>query len=78
MAKYLLNRIMQTIALLLIVSLLSFFLVSLMPSDPVYAQFGTDITQEEYDAAVAAPLELNTSEISTDGIYKYPYLLLLP
>lgn len=31
MAKYLLNRIMQTIALLLIVSLLSFFLVSLMP-----------------------------------------------
>lgn len=47
MAKYLLNRIMQTIALLLIVSLLSFFLVSLMPSDPVYAQFGTDITQEE-------------------------------
>ena len=46
MAKYLLNRIMQTIALLLIVSLLSFFLVSLMPSDPVYAQFGTDITQD--------------------------------
>mgnify|MGYP000578591559 CR=1 FL=1 len=51
MAKYLLNRIMQTIALLLIVSLLSFFLVSLMPSDPVYAQFGTDITQEEYQVA---------------------------
>lgn len=51
MAKYLLNRIMQTIVLLLIVSLLSFFLVSLMPSDPVYAQFGTDITQEEYQVA---------------------------
>lgn len=32
-----------------------------------------DITQEEYDAAVATPLELNLSDISTDGIYKYPY-----
>lgn len=32
-----------------------------------------DITQEEYDAAVATPLELNVSDISTDGIYKYPY-----
>ena len=56
MAKYLLNRIMQTIALLLIVSLLSFFLVSLMPNDPVYAQFGTDITQEEYQAVPDAVL----------------------
>ena len=32
-----------------------------------------DITQSEYDQAVAEPLELNTSDISTDGIYKYPY-----
>lgn len=32
-----------------------------------------DITQEEYDAAVAMPIELHTSEISADGIYKYPY-----
>lgn len=32
-----------------------------------------DITQEEHDEAVAMPLELNVSEISTDGIYAYPY-----
>ena len=51
MAKYLLNRVLQTIVLLLIVSMLSFFLISLMPNDPVYAQFGTDITQEEYQVA---------------------------
>lgn len=51
MAKYLANRIIQTFVLLIIVSFMSFLLVSLMPTDPVYAQFGTDITQEEYDVA---------------------------
>ena len=48
MAKYLLNRVFQMIILLLIVSLMSFLLVSLMPTDPVYAQFGLEITEEEY------------------------------
>lgn len=32
-----------------------------------------DITQEEHDQAQAAPLELNPSEPSMDGIYAYPY-----
>lgn len=32
-----------------------------------------DISQEDHDAAVAAPLELNVSDLSTDGIYAYPY-----
>ena len=31
------------------------------------------ITQEEYDAAVAAPIELNPREIRDDGILAYPY-----
>lgn len=48
MAKYLLHRVYQTLILLLIVSLLSFLLISLMPTDPVYAQYGLDITVEEY------------------------------
>ncbi len=31
------------------------------------------ITQAEYDEAVNTPLELNVTERSNDGIYKYPY-----
>ncbi|MGI6104925.1 MAG: transglycosylase domain-containing protein [Raoultibacter sp.] len=31
------------------------------------------ITQEEYDAAVATPLELNPEQKSDNGIYLYPY-----
>lgn len=51
MVKYLLKRIGQTLILLVIVSMMSYLLISLMPTDPVYAQYGLDITQEEYDAA---------------------------
>ncbi len=49
MAKYLLNRLYQMLILLLIVSLLSFLLVSLMPGDPVYSLYGMEITREEYE-----------------------------
>lgn len=31
------------------------------------------ITQEEYDAASSAPIELNLTDISSDGILAYPY-----
>lgn len=31
------------------------------------------ISQADYDAAVATPLQLSLSDISTDGIYAYPY-----
>jgi len=31
------------------------------------------ITEEEYDAALAEPLQLNTTDISNDGIVAYPY-----
>lgn len=50
MASYMLKRLGQTLLIIVLVSVLSFFLVSLMPKDPVYALYGTDISQEEYDA----------------------------
>ncbi len=51
MLKYILKRLGQTVLIVLIVSILTFLLVSLMPKDQVYALYGTDISQEEYDAA---------------------------
>lgn len=51
MAKYMFKRLGQTLIIIVIVSILTFLLVSLMPKDPVYALYGTDITQEEYDVA---------------------------
>lgn len=50
MAKYLLKRIVQTFVVIIMVSMLTFLLVSLLPGDPVYIYSGsTDISQEEYD-----------------------------
>ena len=34
-----------------------------------------DITQEEYDAAVETPIELNVTEPSINGVYAYPYFV---
>ncbi|WP_434310658.1 ABC transporter permease [Hominifimenecus sp. rT4P-3] len=48
MGKYLLRRLGQTILVMFIVSTLVFFLVSMLPGDPVYAVLGEDITPEEY------------------------------
>lgn len=50
MIKYLAKRIGQTLLVIIIVSIATFFLVSLMPKDPVYALLGSEITQEEYMA----------------------------
>ena len=49
MAKYMLKRVGQTLIIIVLVSFLTFILISLMPKDPVYSLYGTDITQEEYD-----------------------------
>lgn len=49
MAKYMFKRLGATLIIVVIVSILTFLLVSLMPKDPVYSLYGTDITQEEYD-----------------------------
>lgn len=51
MTRYLLKRVGQTLIIVVLVSFCTFMLVNLMPKDPVYALFGTDISQEEYDAA---------------------------
>lgn len=50
MLKYILNRLGQTVLIVLLVSVLTFLLVSFMPKDPVYALYGTDISEEEYQA----------------------------
>ncbi len=51
MTRYLLKRLGQTLIIVILVSFFTFLLVNWMPRDPVYALFGTNITQEEYDAA---------------------------
>ena len=51
MAMYLLKRLGQTIIVLLIVCVATFFMVDLVPGDPVYTVAGTsDLEAEEYDA----------------------------
>jgi peptide/nickel transport system permease protein len=49
MGRYLLKRLLQTILILIIISILAFSLVHIIPGDPVYAMLGTDITKEYHD-----------------------------
>ncbi len=49
MAKYIAKRLGQTLLIVFLVSFLTFMLVAIMPKDPVYILFGTDLTPEEYD-----------------------------
>ena len=50
MGKYLLKRVGQMIVVVFIVTLLTFFLVEMVPGDIVINAAGTDdLTQEEYD-----------------------------
>ena len=51
MTRYLLKRLGRTLLIIVLVSCCAFMLVNLMPKDPVYALYGTEISQEEYDAA---------------------------
>lgn len=48
MLKYLLKRLGQTAVIIILVSFATFLLVSIMPRDPVYAMYGTDIDEEQY------------------------------
>lgn len=48
MTKYMLHRVLQTLLIVVIVSFISFLLVSIMPKDPVYALLGADVTEEDY------------------------------
>lgn len=49
MAKYIAKRLGQTLLIVFLVSFLTFLLVAIMPKDPVYILFGTDLTPEEYE-----------------------------
>lgn len=48
MTKYIAKRLGQTILIVFLVSFLTFLLVAIMPKDPVYILYGTDLTVEEY------------------------------
>lgn len=51
MSKYLIKRFAQMLVVVFIVALATFFLVDLVPGDPVYILAGTDdLTEEQYDA----------------------------
>lgn len=49
MTKYIAKRLGQTILIVFLVSFLTFLLVAVMPKDPVYILYGTDLTAEEYN-----------------------------
>lgn len=48
MGKYLCKRLLQTVLIVFLVSFLTFFLLNLMPKDPVTALYGTELSAEEY------------------------------
>lgn len=73
MARYLLKRFGQTLLIVVIVSFLTFLLVSLMPGDPVYALYGTDISQEEYETAYQM-MSLDKSVITRYFIWAKSFL----
>ncbi len=49
MAKYIINRLFQTVVILLIISVIAFSLIHLVPGDPVYAMLGSEIPKEYHD-----------------------------
>jgi peptide/nickel transport system permease protein len=51
MAKYILKRLLQTVVVMVIVAVVTFFLTSMMPGDPVIAVTGGEqtLTSEQYD-----------------------------
>ena len=51
MVYFTIRRLVQSVAVVLIVSIFTFSLTYLMPGDPVYAMLGEDITREQYEIA---------------------------
>lgn len=49
MGRFLLKRLLQTVIILIIISLMAFALIHIIPGDPVYAMLGSDITPEYHD-----------------------------
>lgn len=48
MGKYILKRLLQMIVVMFLVSFLTYVLIGIMPRDPIYSLYGSDITPEEY------------------------------
>ena len=63
MGKYLLKRIGQTIIVLLIVVVATFFMVDLIPGDMVYTVAGTDDIDEQQYQAIYESLNLDKSVV---------------
>ena len=59
MGKYILKRLVQTVAVILIVAIATFFLTSLVPGDPVLAVAGTDELEQEKYVAIYHELNLD-------------------
>ena len=49
MARYILQRLGQTLLILLIVSFITYLLIDFLPGDPIAAMLGGEISQETYD-----------------------------
>ena len=49
MARFILSRIGQTLAVLFTVSVIIFALMRMIPGDPVLMMLGDDFTQEAYE-----------------------------
>lgn len=54
MGKYIIKRLLQTVIILLIISVIAFSIIHLIPGDPVYAMLGTEISPEYHDQVYAS------------------------
>ena len=69
MGKYIIKRLLQTIVVMVIVAVATFFLTSMMPGDPVIAVSGKEnITPEEYDR-IYHELNLDKTVVERFGIW---------
>jgi len=50
MSRFIAKRLIQALIVIILISLFSYFIMYLVPGDPVYAVLGNDITREQYDA----------------------------
>lgn len=49
MRNYILKRLGQSVIVFLLIAFLSYMILFLIPGDPVYAMYGANITQEQYE-----------------------------
>ncbi len=54
MVKYIIKRLLQTIVILLIISVIAFSIIHVIPGDPVYAMLGPEISPEYHNQVYSA------------------------